>query len=150
MTHSTFEEPLPKSLWPNAAKPYDGNGNPIQGGWRIYPEMTPAGLWTTPSDLAQFAIEIQKAYAGHSIVISSALAHQMLAYQSDQVYGLGVALGERGHAVRFWHSGSNSGYKCVFEAYPEIGQGLVIMTNSDSGLQLIGEIQRRCGRVWLA
>ena len=30
----------------------------------------------------------------------------------------------------------------MFEGYPEIGQGLVVMTNSDSGLPLIGEIQR--------
>lgn len=66
----------------------------------------------------------------------------MLAYQSDQIYGLGFALGERGHAPRFWHSGANAGYKCEFEGYAEIGQGVAIMTNGDSGLRLIGEIQR--------
>jgi CubicO group peptidase (beta-lactamase class C family) len=142
MSHSTFEQPLPKSLWPDAARPYNADGEPVPSGWRIDPEMAPAGLWTTPSDLARFAIEIEKAYAGQSKLISSALTHQMLAYQSEQIYGLGVALGERGHAVRFWHSGANSGYKCLFEGYPEIGQGLVIMTNGDSGLRLIGEIQR--------
>jgi CubicO group peptidase (beta-lactamase class C family) len=142
MTHSTFEEPLPKSLWPNAAQPYDVNGESVQGGWFIDPEMAPAGLWTTPSDLGRFAIEIQKAYTGQSKLLSSALAHEMLVYQSEEIYGLGVALGARGHAVRFWHSGSNGGYKCLFEGYPEIGQGLVIMTNGDNGLRLINEIQR--------
>jgi CubicO group peptidase (beta-lactamase class C family) len=142
MNHSGFEQPLPKNLWPKAARPYDGSGELVQGGWRIDPEMAPAGLWTTPSDLARFAIEIAKAYAGQSRLISSALAHEMLTYQSEQVYGFGVALGERGHAVRFWHSGANSGYKCLFETYTELGQGLVIMTNGDNGLRLIGEIQR--------
>jgi CubicO group peptidase (beta-lactamase class C family) len=142
MNQSTFEQPLPTSLWSNAARPYAGNGEPVQGGWRINPEMAPAGLWTTPSDLARFSIEIAKAYAGQSKLISSALAHEMLAYQSEQIYGFGVALGQRGHAVRFWHSGANSGYKCLFETYPELGQGLVIMTNGDGGLRLIGEIQR--------
>jgi CubicO group peptidase (beta-lactamase class C family) len=140
MIHSTFEEPLPRSLWPNAAKPYDGK--PVQGGWFIYPAMAPAGLWTTPSDLSRFAIEIEKAYAGQSKLISSALAHEMLAYQSEEIYGLGVALGQRGHAVRFWHSGANGGYQCVFEGYPEIGEGLAIMTDGERGLGLIGEIQR--------
>jgi CubicO group peptidase (beta-lactamase class C family) len=142
MTHSTFEEPLPTSLWPNAAQPYDVNGEPVQRGWFVNPAMAPAGLWTTASDLAEFAIEIEKAYSGQSKFISSALAHEMLAYQSEEVYGLGVSLGARGHAKRFWHSGANGGYRCIFEGYPEIGQGLVVMTNSDSGLRLIGEIQR--------
>jgi CubicO group peptidase (beta-lactamase class C family) len=142
MTHSTFDEPLPKGLWPNAAQPYDASGRALQSGWNIYPEMAPAGLWTTPSDLAQFAIEIEKAYLGRSKILSSALAHQMLTYQSKEVYGFGVSLGERGHAVRFGHSGANGGYRCAFEAYPEIDQGLVVMTNSDGGLPLTLEIQR--------
>jgi CubicO group peptidase (beta-lactamase class C family) len=143
MTHSTFEEPLPSRLWPNAARPYDSKGEPVEGGWRVDPEMAPAGLWTTPSDLAQLAIEVQRAYAGKSDkLISPSLAHEMLAYQSDQVYGLGVALGARGRAARFGHSGANAGYKCAFVAFADTGQGIVVMTNGDAGLRLIGEIQR--------
>jgi len=47
MTHSTFEVPLRKSLWPEAAKPYASNGAPAEGGWPLgYPAMAPAGLWT--------------------------------------------------------------------------------------------------------
>ncbi len=142
MTHSTFEEPLPKNLWQSAAQSYDVKKEPIQGGWFTYPAMAPAGLWTTPSDLAHFAIEIENAYAGQSKLLSSALAHQMLAYQSEEIYGLGVALGARGHPLRFWHSGANSGYRCVFEGYPDINQGLAIMTNGDGGVPLALEIQR--------
>lgn len=142
MTHSTFEQPLPKPESPDAALPYDDHGDAVSGGWHTYPEMSAAGLWTTPSDLARFAQEIQKAYEGESNLLSSVLAEQMVAYQSDEVYGLGVALGERGRALKFWHSGSNAGYRCLFEDYPDLGQGLVIMTNGESGLPLIGEIQR--------
>ncbi len=143
MTHSTFEVPLRKSLWPEAAKPYASDGTPAEGGWPLgYPAMAPAGLWTTPSDLARFAMEVQTAYAGLSKLLSSALAHEMLAYQSEEIYGLGVALGQRGHPQRYWHSGANGNYKCLFEAFAETGQGLVIMTNGDGGLRLIGEIQR--------
>src|SRR5260370_22799977 len=140
MTRSTFENPLPRGLWPDAAQPY--TRELVRDGWFTYPAMAPAGLWTTPSDLTKFAIEIEKAFAGRSQLLSSALAHQMLAYQSEEIYGLGVALGARGHAVRFWHSGANGSFKCLFEGYPEISQGLAIMTNGDSGLRLIGEIQR--------
>jgi len=143
MTRSTFEVPLRKSLWPEAAKPYTSSGTLAERGWPLgYPAMAPAGLWTTPSDLSRFAMEVQKAYVGHSKLLSFALAHEMLAYQSDEIYGLGVALAQRGHPKRFWHSGANGSYKCHFETFAETGQGLVIMTNGDGGLRLVGEIQR--------
>ena len=142
MTSSTFDQPLPRTIGQTAARPYDGKGQPVQGGWHTYPEMAPAGLWTTPSDLARLAIEIQRAYAGQSKLLSESLAQQMLSYQSDGVYGLGVALGERGHALSFSHSGGSAGYTSFFEGHPESGQGVVIMTNGDNGLALIGEIQR--------
>jgi CubicO group peptidase (beta-lactamase class C family) len=50
MKHSTFEVPLRKSLWPEAAKPYASNGTLAEGGWPLgYPAMAPAGLWKTQS-----------------------------------------------------------------------------------------------------
>jgi CubicO group peptidase (beta-lactamase class C family) len=143
MTHSTFEVPISKSLWPEAAKPYTNYETSAERGWPLgYPAMAPAGLWTTPSDLAHFVIEVQKAYRGDSRLLSSPLAHEMLAYQSDEIYGLGVALSQRGHPQWFWHSGANGNYKCVFGAFAATGQGLVIMTNGEAGLRLIGEMQR--------
>jgi CubicO group peptidase (beta-lactamase class C family) len=63
MSHSTFEQNLPIGLRSQAAMGYR-DGKQVEGGFHIYPEMAAAGLWTTPSDLARFAIEIQKAYAG--------------------------------------------------------------------------------------
>lgn len=138
MTHSTFEAPLPKSLWPEAAQPYDAAHN----GWYFYAAMAPAGLWTTPSDLCLFAIGVAKAYGGHSDLLPQALAREMLTYQSDEIYGLGFALGQRGHAMRFWHSGANGGYQSLFDAYPDVGEGSAVMTNGAGGLGLILEIQR--------
>jgi CubicO group peptidase (beta-lactamase class C family) len=138
MTHSTFDAPLPKPLWPEAAQPYDGPHN----GWYFYSAMAPAGLWTTASDLCLFAIGIEKAYAGQSKFLSQALAREMLTYQSEEIYGLGVALGQRGHPLRFWHSGANGGCQSLFETFPEVGQGFAAMTDGVGGLRLIGELQR--------
>src|SRR5262249_3324268 len=139
MTHSTFETPLPKALWPKAAQPYDEPHN----GWFFYSALAPAGLWTTPFDLCLFAIGVEKAYDGQSKLLPQSLAREMLTYQSDEIYGLGFALGQRGHALRFWHSGANGGYQSLFEGYPDIGEGSAVMTDGAGGLGLILEI-------WLA
>jgi CubicO group peptidase (beta-lactamase class C family) len=143
MTHSTFEEPLPKNLWPSAATPYREDGKPVKGGWHTYPEITPAALWTTPSDIARMAIEVQNEYAGKSNkTLSRGMMHQMLAHQKDD-WGLGFALEAPGHKLRFSHGGSNEGFRCTLQAYTEApGQGIVIMTNGDQGWNLLNEILR--------
>lgn len=72
MTKSTYEQPLPKSRMAEAATPYQGDGKPIPGGPHTYPEQAPAGLWTTPSDLARYAIAVQQSLAGSSNKVISA------------------------------------------------------------------------------
>jgi CubicO group peptidase (beta-lactamase class C family) len=143
MTHSTFEEPLPRGLWSSAATPYRPDGTPVKGGWHNYPEITPAGLWSTPSDLALMAIEVQNEYAGKSSkILSSEMVHEMLKHQKDD-WGLGFALEAPGHKLRFSHGGSNEGFRCTWQAYTEApGQGIVIMTNGDQGWNLLNEILR--------
>jgi CubicO group peptidase (beta-lactamase class C family) len=142
LTHSTYQQPLPKNLWSSAATPYRDNGEPVKGGWHIYPEMAPAGLWTTPSDLAQMAIEVQNEYVGKSNkILSQQMAREMLTRQKDD-WGLGFALGSPGHKARFAHGGGNEGYRCDLEVYTERGPGLAMMTNSDSGEALMQELLR--------
>jgi CubicO group peptidase (beta-lactamase class C family) len=142
MTRSTYEQPLPKDLWPSAAVGYQEDGSPVKGGWHSYPEMAPAGLWTTPSDLAFLAIEVQKEYAGKSDgILLPEMARQALAIQSDGS-GLGFAVEKHGNELRFGHGGSNEGFECDFQAYTDSGQGIVIMTNGQQGLSLISEIRR--------
>jgi CubicO group peptidase (beta-lactamase class C family) len=142
MTRSTYEQPLPKNLWPLAATPYGDDGEPVKGGWHTYPEMAPAGVWTTPSDLARMAIEVQNEFAGKSNkILSQQMVREMLTHQKDD-WGLGFALESPGHKARFAHGGQNAGYRCDLEAYAEMGPGLAAMTNSDGGEFLIQELLR--------
>ena len=146
MTHSTYEQPLPKDLWSLAAMPYGGNGEPVKGGWHTYPEMAPAGLWTTPSDLARMAMEVQAEYAGKSSkILSQDMARQMLTRQKGD-WGLGFALGNTGRTLRFGHGGANAGFRCDLEAYAESGSGVAIMTNSDRGGEVSMEFLRAVAR----
>jgi CubicO group peptidase (beta-lactamase class C family) len=142
MTHSTYDQPLPKNLWPEAATPYRADGEPVKGGWHTYPEMAPAGLWTTPSDLARMAIEVQAEYTGKSSkILSQPMARQMLTHQFGN-WGLGFGLEFPGSKPTFGHGGANEGFRCNLEAHTDTGQGLVVMTNSDSGSELTNEIFR--------
>ncbi|HMV51582.1 MAG TPA: serine hydrolase [Blastocatellia bacterium] len=146
MKNSTYEQPLPTEYAVRAATGHRSNGQAIKGKWHTYPEMAAAGLWTTPSDLAKFAVEIQQANAGKSAkVLSQAMVKQLLTKQSGD-YGLGVAVGGEGNARTFSHSGSNEGFKCLLFAYTETGKGAVVMTNGDQGSQLANEILRGIAR----
>jgi CubicO group peptidase (beta-lactamase class C family) len=139
MTHSTYEQPLPKSFARSAATPYRSDGEPVKGGPHTYPEMAPAGLWTTPSDLGRLAIEVQNEYAGKSHkILSQEMIGQMLTRQKGD-WGLGFGLQNSGAQLMFAHGGANEGYRCDLEAYAGTGQGFAIMTNSDSGGALASE-----------
>jgi CubicO group peptidase (beta-lactamase class C family) len=142
MKHSTFAQPLPPALYGAAASGHDESGQPVKGKWHTYPEQAAAGLWTTPTDLARFAIDLQQASAGKSHkVISQAMATQMLTRLNGS-YGLGIALGDMPGVSSFSHGGSNEGFRTRLHAITEGGQGAVVMTNGEAGSVLAGDIMR--------
>src|SRR3982751_1769554 len=71
MTSSTYEQPLPAARAGEAAHAPGGDGAVVPGGWHVYPEMAPAGLWTRPTDLLKWAIAITDARAGRSTALLS-------------------------------------------------------------------------------
>ena len=141
MTQSSYEQPLPASLAAATAAGHYQDGKTVHGRWHVYPEMAAAGLWTTPSDLARFAIEVQQAYAGRSSkVISQAMAKQMLTDQKD-MDGLGVFLQGSGPALRFTHGGRDEGFDADLTATAETGQGAAIMINANDDSRMVARIR---------
>ena len=147
MSRSTFVQPLPAALREKAATGYRASGDPIAGRWHTYPEQAAAGLWTTPGDLARFAIAIQQMAAGTSPqpIMSRAIAAEMLKSRMDD-YGLGVGVTGVGPAAQFSHGGSNEGFRCQFNAFKDRASGVVVMTNSDRGGAIMQEIIRAVAR----
>ncbi len=153
MSDSDYVQPLPETLHDRAATAHDEAGRPIEGRWHIYPELAAAGLWTTPRDLARYAIGIQRAYAGaDGALLSPALAHELLKPHMaagdrdgglDHV-GLGLFLGGAGLASRFGHQGGNEGFRCHLLAYRDTGQGAALMTNGNNGNWIV---QRAFARI---
>lgn len=145
LRHSTYEQPLPARLAAMAASGHI-DGQPIQGRWHTYPEMAAAGLWTTPSDLALVAVEIQRALAGRSDkIMTPEMARQMVTPQI-QDHGLGPTVAGTGKTARFLHGGSNAGFEAIWMAYQTTGQGAVVMTNAQGGGRLAAEILRAISR----
>jgi CubicO group peptidase (beta-lactamase class C family)/Flp pilus assembly protein TadD len=142
MTESTYEQPLPPERLRSAAADHDGGGRPIPGKRHTYPEMAAAGLWTTPSDLARFALGLGRALEGKpGSILPKEVAAKMVTPVLDD-YGLGLEIEKRGAASYFSHGGSNEGFRCLMIANREKGHGAVVMTNSESGGEIIPEIVR--------
>jgi CubicO group peptidase (beta-lactamase class C family) len=147
MKESTYENPLPPNLAALAATGYRRTGDPVPGRYYTYPEMAAAGLWTTASDLARFAIEIQKSREGRSNrILKMASVEQMLREQKQR-YGLGFGLDDRLAVKTFGHGGADEGFQALLSATVD-GRGLVVLTNSDNGSALAGEIARAVGAVY--
>jgi CubicO group peptidase (beta-lactamase class C family) len=143
MNDSTYEQPLPEKYWSSAATAHPKNAKPLEGGWHTYPEIAAAGLWTTASDLARFALELQRAKAGESnILLSATTVKEMFTAQVDPAVGLGVFLEGIGGAVRFGHGGWDEGFVAKMTAYQDQGFGAVVMLNSNQGHPLMDEILR--------
>jgi len=144
MTDSTFEQPLPAARVSQAAHAYDRDGKPQVAPWHVYPEQAAAGLWTTPTDLAKFAIEVQRALGGpRGAVLTQASAREMTTPVGVGPYGVGLSLEKRGEGWYFSHGGSNWGFRCLLFAHLRKGYGVAIMTNGDSGGQAITEVLER-------
>jgi CubicO group peptidase (beta-lactamase class C family) len=142
MTHSTYDQPLPADLLRSAATPYLANYKPVPGGPHIYPELAAAGLWSTPSDLARYAIEIQRGLQGKSNrVLSQDMIRQMLTSGMGN-WGLGIQIGGAPSNPFFTHGGVDEGFESLLVAYENTGEGAVVMTNARGGTALAEEIIR--------
>jgi len=143
MTNSTYEQPLPAAREKQAARAHNRTATRMGDPWHVYPERAAAGLWTTPTDLARFAIEVQLAVLGKSTrVLSQASALEMITPVGVGPYAVGFTIQKEGEGWYFSHGGSNWGFQCGLIAHRLHGYGAAIMTNGDSGGSLIRELTK--------
>jgi CubicO group peptidase (beta-lactamase class C family) len=145
MTNSTYNQPLPADWRPKAASGYRTNGKEVEGKLHIYPEMAAAGLWTTPTDLAKFAIEMQLSLAGRSNKILTKQSVETMTTGVLNDVGLGFFIEKHGNAVYFGHGGSDEGFTSELLVSRDKGYGVAVMVNSDSG-GILREVVRAVAR----
>ena len=125
MTNSTYEQPLPAEWHEKAARAHNPQGARVDDPWHVYPEHSAAGLWTTPTDLAQ------------------AMAQEMVTPVGVGPFAVGFQVEKLGEGWYFMHGGSNFGFRADLIAHRVKGYGAVIMTNGANGEELIEQLRRK-------
>ena len=144
MTNSTYDQPLSPERDRHAARAHGADGNAMDAKWHVYPELEAAGLWTTPSDLSRFLIEVSQSAQGRSNrVLTRALAQEMVNPVGVGDFAVGLTVTKRGEGWYIGHGGSNWGFRCDMRAHKIKGYGMAVMTNGDRGGRLAVEIADR-------
>jgi hypothetical protein len=129
-----MKQPNENGFLINIAKAHNENGEIIRTGIPITPQIAPSGLWSTPSDLAIFLIEMQNALRNkNNTVISYKVAKRVTAIVTSKVLG-GWSLGwERRYGFVnydwFSHGGSNTGIGGHVYGTMKDGNGIAFLGN---------------------
>ncbi len=153
MTRTTFD--MPKALASDHASPH---GQDIDGNTHVLAQtmnelaipFRPAGeAWSTPHDMIQYVEdELTEGVLpdGKRLVSQTNLlqrrAHTVPVSQ-DEWYGMGLMENRRYGISLIHHGGDLFGYHSDWIAIPSANVGAVILTNSDSGVDLRGPFMRR-------
>lgn len=146
---ATYEQPLPEDRFPNHCAGHLADGVPTAGRYHVHPELAAAGLWISAEALAKVVIEVQLALREPTgRVIPQALARRMATPVGAGPTALGTFVETRGGSTWFQHGGANVGFRNQFYGNRDDGSGFVVLTNSDNGQALIGEVQAAIARVY--
>lgn len=141
MSHSVYQYPLSKTLRKKAIPGFWADGSMLYGGWNNYAITGSGGLWSTPTDLAKFALNVTASYRGKKAgLISKNLAKQMLTRGRHTDFGLGVIVSSRGASLNFRKNGHNYGYHNELLMFPNTGQGIIMMSNSENGMDVLNYV----------
>ena len=154
MKNSTFTQPVSAKFAKQSAWAYS-SASWFKGMPYVYPQQAAAGLYSTPTDLAKFFIDVQKSYMGNGTVLGQAITKQMLTPQqnvSDGSYKEQIAIGpfliqrtdnKDPKGVYFEFTGVNAGFLAFGMASVEGGNGVIIMMNSGDDVNGLGKEIRR-------
>ena len=149
MSNSTFAQPLPHERETQAVMGHFADGKEVLGGWHVFPEHAAAGLWSTPTDLANLLLAISRSWRGaSSLFLLPETVRGMLTPQNGGPYGLGAAIATSNGSLILMKRGQNIGYQAYLILLPGEGQGMVVMTNSDNGSILAEALIRRAAELY--
>jgi CubicO group peptidase (beta-lactamase class C family) len=146
LTGTSYDPEFPRACGGPVARGHDQDGGPVADELLIPPEYAAAGLWSTASDLARIAMEIRRARLGQpAMLLTPSLAKQMLQPHPGSSYGLSTLVDDTGRELEFGHAGEITGYRAVTMMRINSGGGVVVLTNGESGKQVIKAVESAVG-----
>jgi len=111
----------------------------------VNPSTRPAArgsLRSTAPDLAAMLIEL-----GQSRLMSQEISSQMKSPQirinRDFSWGLGIGIQHTQYGDALWQNGITFAYRSIMVYYPQEGYGIVVLTNSATGLSVAYDVAER-------
>ena len=160
MQHSTFQQPLPNKFLKQCSWAYS-SASWFKGMPYVYPQQAAAGLYSTPTDLAKFLIDMQLSLLNKGKILSQSITQKMLTPQqnvSDGAYKEQIGIGpfliqqtdnKDSSGIYFEFTGVNAGFLAYSIASVTGGNGVVIMLNSGDDVNGLGkEIRRSVAKIY--
>ena len=128
----------------DVATPHDWEGNPIA--LLRYPVAAAAGLLSTAADLARFVAAgfagSDNAPAGRGVLRPETVRILLTPQpEAEDEWALGYATRLLANGVRIhFHTGANTGFTAAIAAAPDLGEGLVVLANSDRGSEIMWDL----------
>ena len=132
-------------VWADTLSPVLALGHDRQGKQRS--KWTPETAWSAGSlhtTVIDYAIFLRALFNDQEMLNEMVTPQIALdGYAGPVEWGLGVGLQNKDDDLSFWHWGSNGGYKAFVIGYPASKKAMVYLTNSDNGLEVLGDLTCR-------
>lgn len=144
MTNSTFETVFPDSN--NTAFCHAYKDEVVhEGFYRNIAQKCAGGLFSTSQDLAKFCIKIANIVNGKDSFLSPELAKQIL---SEEDYNFGFSLIKNDSLLLISNSGRVAGFYSFMAIDSKLGNGFVMLVNSDGVDDLFREMLRSAAKAF--
>ncbi|WP_125720728.1 serine hydrolase domain-containing protein [Flavobacterium ustbae] len=137
LKNTTMIQPNEKGFPTNVALVHDKEGKVIKTGLPITPQVAPSGMWSTPTDLAKIAIEMQNALRNKN---NKVISHNV-AKKVTEVTALKNAVGGWSYGWQksfgynnydwFFCNGSNTGVGGTITGTMTDGNGFAFLANGE-------------------
>jgi len=123
---------------------------PDGGVWPHYQfvERGSGGVYLTATDLARLVaatVSGRGQPAGRNVLKPETVQMMIApAAGTEGKYGLGYKMMPLANELLISHDGANEGWRAIFLLHPRTGDGVVILTNSDLGGKVMGQIACAC------
>ena len=133
-----------RDLEPRTAVAYSVGTRPTAT--RVFAAQAAEGLYTTASDFGRFLAAMADGGGGVLAPQTAALTLEPVPHTTGagtlsrhSTYGLGTFLEPVAHSTLAYHPGVVRGWAAMYGVRPDRGQGVVVLTNSDTGVHVSGE-----------